>query len=215
MTKKEIARRRKLNQSFAYLIIANLLIMLAIMFIVVIKSAEVSQNNQIEGESNSTVYESEDHNTVTSPANASTTIIITGTSVEGAKFSRNLSENDKYLLAKIAMAEAEGESFETKIYVILTILNRVHSDNEYFPNTIQEVIFQNSGGVYQFSPIAPGGRWWNVEPNEECWKAVEVVNAMEEDISNGALYFEACEGKSWHSENLEFICQLSSTRFYK
>ena len=61
----------------------------------------------------------------------------------------------------------------------------------------------------------PGGRWWRVEPNAECWKAVEMVNSMEEDISQGALYFEACKGESWHSRNLEFICQSSNTRFYK
>ena len=36
-----------------------------------------------------------------------------------------LSNDDKYLLAKIAMAEAEGESDKSKALVIATVLNRV------------------------------------------------------------------------------------------
>lgn len=136
----------------------------------------------------------------------------TVTEVTIPAFNRNLSEDDKYLLAKIAMAEAEGESFNTKMLVILVILNRVESSK--FPNSIKEVIFQNHKGVYQFSPVKSGGRWWRVEPNEECWEAVEAVNTME-DFSNGALYFEACSGESWHSRNLEFICKSDNTSFYR
>lgn len=221
MTKSEKAKRRRqkaLNQKFACLMIVNLLIVLVIILAFAVKSIEVSGKNEIEDESNSTVYESNvnDHNTETSSANASSETETTEpeTTIE-VKFSRNLSENDKYFLAKIAMAEAEGESIETKIYVILTVLNRVYSEDRYFPDTVEEVIFQNGKGVYQFSPVAPGGRWWRVEPNEECWEAVEIVNGMEEDISKGALYFESCEGESWHSRNLEFLFKSDNMRFYK
>lgn len=220
MNNAKIVRRRRqkaLKRRFTSIIIVNLLIVFVIMFVAVVKSAEVSQNNQIEGESNYTAYESEinDHNTVTPPANATGTTATTMEAPITTKFSRNLSEYDKYLLAKIAMAEAEGESIETKIYVILTILNRVNSEDRYFPDTVEEVIFQHSGTTYQFSPVMPGGRWYRVEPNEECWAAVEIVNEMEEDISNGALYFESCEGESWHSRNLEFLFKSDNMRFYK
>lgn len=212
-----------LNRNFACIIIINLLIVVAIMLLVAcVKFVEVSGNNKSEGESNSIVYESEtdDHSTTTSPANASinfTDVTITILEVEepAIKFSRNLSEDDKYLLAKIAMAEAEGESIDTKVYVILTVLNRVYSEDRYFPDTVEEVIFQSSKGVYQFSPVMPNGRWWKVEPNEECWEAVEIVNSMEEDISMGALYFESCKGESWHSRNLEFLLESDDMRFYK
>lgn len=218
MTKTQKAKRRrqqKLCQQFSYLIIINLFIVFAIMFIAVIKSAEVRGNNEIEDESNFVVYESEanDHNTTTSSANASETTVPETTVPE--KFSRNLSDDDKYLLARMAMAEAEGESIETKVYVILTILNRVNSEDRYFPDTVEEVLFQHSGSVYQFSPVAPGGRWWRVEPNSECWEAVEIVNGMEEDISKGALYFESCSGESWHSRNLQFLFKSDNMRFYK
>lgn len=45
---------------------------------------------------------------------------------------------ESYMLAKIAMAEAEGEDTKGKALVILTVLNRVWSDQ--FPDTIAEVI---------------------------------------------------------------------------
>lgn len=176
----------------AILIVLNIILLLIY--------AITSRNNKTEGENQTTVNESIDHNTVIPPANV---------------YSRGLSEEDKYLLAKLAMTEAEGESLETKILVIFVVLNRVESNVAYFPDTIEEVIFQSHDGIYQFSPVMPGGRWWRVEPNDECWKAVEMVNSMKEDASQGALYFEACKGESWHSRNLEFICQSSNTRFYK
>lgn len=221
MTNIEKVKRRRqsiLNQRFVYMIIVNVLIVFTAMLFIVTKPIEVSGKDENEGESNFAVYESKtyDHNTETSPANASNAVVITiETKKPIAKFSRNLSDEDKYLLAKIAMAEAEGESIETKIYVILTVLNRVHSDDRYFPDTIEEVIFQSKNGIYQFSPVMPGGRWYRIEPNEECWEAVEIVNAMENDISMGALYFEACKGESWHSKNLEFLFESDNTRFYK
>lgn len=189
---------------FRYAILIILIMMTILLAIIYSEMGETSQNNQSEGETITTVDESIDHNTVIPPAN-----------VSPETYSRGLSEEDKYLLAKIAMAEAEGESLETKILVILVILNRVESNEVYFPDTIEEVIFQNRNDVYQFSPVMPGGRWWRVEPNEECWEAVEIVNSMKEDISKGALYFEACKGESWHSRNLEFICQSDNTRFYR
>lgn len=125
---------------------------------------------------------------------------------------RNLSKEEKYLLAKITMAEAEGEDFKTKVLVISTILNRVESNE--FPNTIEDVIFQNDNGVYQFTPIEDG-RWDKVEPNEDCWKAVEFISTTNDDFSDGALYFEACQNETWQSRNLELICQSDNTRFYK
>lgn len=129
-------------------------------------------------------------------------------------YSKDWSYEESYLLAKIAMAEAEGESIQGKTLVILTILNRVWSDE--FPDTIEEVILQKSNGVYQFSPVIPGGRWYTTEPNEDCWEAVRVVQEAIYDYSGGALYFESCEEEdNWHSRNLEFLYQEGNHRFYK
>lgn len=130
-------------------------------------------------------------------------------------YSKDWDYEDSYLLAKIAMAEAEGEDIQTKTLVILTVLNRVHSDG--FPNTIYDVIFQYNpeSDVYQFSPVKPGGRWWTTEPNEDCWEAVKVVMEARYDYSGGALFFESCDYDSWHSKNLTFLYQSGKMRFYK
>ena len=205
MTKKEMIKKYKKRESIQNVtcaFIINFLIVIIIMSVSIARLIEVSEKNENEGENNHIVYEFNDNDTTISPANAS-------------NFSRNLSEQDKYALAKIAMAEAEGESLETKVYVILTVLNRVYSENDYYPDTVKEVIFQKDNGIYQFSSVMPGGRWWRVEPNKECRKAVKIVNKMKEDISMGALYFESCEGESWHSENLEFLFESDNMRFYK
>ena len=72
--------------------------------------------------------------------------------------SKDWSSEDAYLLAKITMAEAEGEDLIGKALVVCVVLNRLKSDK--YPNTIHDVIFQNKGNVYQFSPVIPGGRWY-------------------------------------------------------
>jgi N-acetylmuramoyl-L-alanine amidase len=121
-----------------------------------------------------------------------------------------ISEDD-YLLAKIAMAEAEGESLEGKALVIMVVLNRL--EDKYFPNTVEEIIFQHNGDIYQFSPIADG-RFYKVEPNDECWEALAMVKSGW-DESQGALYFEACKGETWHSRNLELLFEEGRHQFYK
>lgn len=128
-------------------------------------------------------------------------------------YSRDWDAEESYLLARIAMAEAEGENTQSKTLVILTVLNRVMSED--FPDSIHDVIFEKSNGVYQFSCIG-NGRWDAVEPNEDCWEAVEVVQNAACDYSDGALYFEACADEdNWHSRNLEFLYQSGNIRFYR
>ena len=117
-------------------------------------------------------------------------------------------QEDRYLLAKIAMAEAEGEDIEGKMLVIRVVLNRVES--EEFPDTIEEVIYEDG----QFAPVS-NGRFESVEPDSECWKAVCMVTLDEWDESEGALYFESCEGGSWHSDNLEYLFQSGNHKFYR
>ena len=63
-----------------------------------------------------------------------------------------LTDDEIDLIAKITMAEAEGESELGKRLVIDTILNRVDSELSYFPDTVEEVIYQPN----QFSPIWNG-----------------------------------------------------------
>lgn len=129
-------------------------------------------------------------------------------------YSKDWGGEDAYLLAKIAMAEAESNDIYTKAAVISVVLNRAYS--EEFPNSIYDVIFEKSAvGLYQFSPIG-NGRWGKVEPNKECYEAIELVEFSQYDFSQGALYFEDCSvNNSWHSRNLQFLFEQDGMRFYK
>lgn len=130
------------------------------------------------------------------------------------EYSKDWSTDDDYLLARIVMAEAEGCNMQTKTLVAMVVLNRVWS--EQFPDTIHDVIFEQcANGTYQFSPIG-NGRWESVEPNEDCYEAIEIVKQSVYDYSGGALYFENCTDEdNWHSRNLEYLYESEGIRFYK
>lgn len=132
--------------------------------------------------------------------------------------SRDWSEHEQYLLAKLAMCEAGTQNLRTKCLVILTVYNRVYDDQ--FPDTIEAVIFQNDGKTWQYSPCAPGGSWSYTEPDEQCYEAVAQVMAEQYDYSGGAEYFEAFAteeevANSWHSRCLTYLYQSQDVRFYK
>lgn len=113
---------------------------------------------------------------------------------------------DEYLLAKIAMAEAEGEDTEGKALVICVVLNRVESDD--FPDTVAEVIFSEN----QF---AASGSRWEIEPDDDCYEALEMV-LDGWDESQGALYFESTDSESsWHRDNLTYLFEHGGHIFYR
>lgn len=148
------------------------------------------------------------------PSGAHHTINKSTTNVEPkdnfhSRMSCDWGSEDSYLLAKIAMAEAEGEDTEGKAYVIMVVLNRMLDDD--FPGTIRDVIFEEG----QFSPVEDG-RFGMIEPNEECYEALQMIMVDKWDKSQGALYFESCSNSdSWHSENLEYLFTHGQHRFYK
>lgn len=123
--------------------------------------------------------------------------------------SRDWDADEGYLLAKIAMAEAEGEDVEGKALVICVVLNRVWYKDE-FEDTIHDVIYEKN----QFSPIS-NGRFDRVEPDKDCYEALEMV-MMGWDESQGALYFESEKSAdNWHSRHLEYLFTHGGHRFYK
>ena len=128
-------------------------------------------------------------------------------------YERDWTEEETYLLARLAMAEAEGCSIQCKTLIIMSVLNRV--ENDLFPGNIHDVIYQCTGGTYQYSCMGDG-RWDRVEPNDDCYEAVEVVRTATNDYSDGCLYFEASEDDdNWHSRNLHYLYQCDVMRFYK
>lgn len=114
---------------------------------------------------------------------------------------------EEYMLAKIAMAEAESEGVEGKALVILVVLNRVESGR--FPNSISEVIFQKG----QFSPVG-NGRYERVEPDQECYEALDLIQMENWDESQGALYFESKSTSDWHKNNLHYLFKYGNHYFY-
>ena len=121
--------------------------------------------------------------------------------------SESQSPDDSYLLAKIAMAEAESEDTEGKALVMLVVLNRVKAGG--FPDSVEEVIYQ----ARQFSPVA-SGRFDRVEPDADCWLALSLIEVDGWDESMGATYFESESESTWHEEHLEFLFQHGNHYFY-
>lgn len=125
---------------------------------------------------------------------------------ERIKPDRNNPEH--YILAKLAMAEAEGESTDGKALVITVVNNRIKDPN--FPDTVVEVV--NQPGA--FSCIS-GRRYDSVEPNEDCWIALEnVLNGWDE--SRGALFFERSDAKgTWQQRNRPYLFTEGNHSFYE
>lgn len=127
-----------------------------------------------------------------------------------------LSKKDQEILQRIVEAEATGEDIKGRILVANVILNRVNDD--YFPDTVEGVVFQNDGNTYQFSPIKDQ-RYWSVKISKDTITAIERVMAGE-DYSQGALYFSARSkadknSMSWFDRNLEFLFKYGGHEFFR
>lgn len=126
-----------------------------------------------------------------------------------------LDENNYQILLRIVEAEAAGEGIEGKKLVANVILNRVcHAS---FPNTVEEVVFQKSGGHAQFSPTIDG-RFESVQISSETVEAVDMVLAGSDD-SQGALFFSARskadpDNMSWFDKNLKWLFAYGGHEFY-
>ena len=96
-----------------------------------------------------------------------------------------LDEESYDILCRIVEAEAGNEDEKGRMLVANVVLNRVESSR--FPDTVKGVVFQKSGGLYQFSPVA-NGRYYRVTVSEKTKNAVDKV-LRGEDESRGALYF--------------------------
>lgn len=125
------------------------------------------------------------------------------------------SHTDYENLLRIVEAEAGGEDKTGKQLVANVIINRVQNDK--FPSTITDVIYQKDKGVTQFSPITDG-RFETVKVSEETKEAVECA-LMGEDISSGALYFVArkyadVQKMAWFDKNLIRLFKYGGHEFF-
>jgi len=127
-----------------------------------------------------------------------------------------LSDEELEVLQRIVEAEAGSEDEDGKLLVANVVLNRV--DDEKFPATVTEVVFQREKGVTQFSPVS-NGQYYRVEVSQETRQAVERA-LMGEDISQGALYFAARKyvdsaKMKWFEDNLTFLFEYGGHEFFK
>ena len=126
-----------------------------------------------------------------------------------------MDDTNYQVLLRIVEAEAAGEGVEGKKLVANVILNRVNHPS--FPNTVEEVVFQKSGGSAQFSPTIDG-RFESVVISDETIEAVDMVLAGA-DNSQGALFFSARskadpDNMSWFDKNLKWLFAYGGHEFY-
>lgn len=127
-----------------------------------------------------------------------------------------LEASDLDVLLRIVESEAGSEDEDGRLLVANVILNRVNDDK--FPSTVTEVVFQQENGVAQFSPVS-NGKIYQVEISEETREAVErALNG--EDISQGALYFAARKyadstKMQWFDDHLVYLFQHGGHEFFK
>lgn len=119
----------------------------------------------------------------------------------------DLTEKEKTMLLKIGMAERGNEDCTECIALVMrTVLNRVEAGR--FGDSIRSVLFASG----QFTPVMDGS-YASAEPNQRCYEALDMV-IYGWDESQGALFYEWCEGESWHSRNSHLLFQHCDVRFY-
>ena len=127
-----------------------------------------------------------------------------------------LTGKDYEILLRIVEAEAGSEDERGKLLVANVVLNRVNS--EVFPDTVEQVVYQEADGKAQFSPVA-NGTIQKVTVGPETKKAVE--RALQgEDISEGALYFVSRKAAdpdnlNWFDSHLTRLFSYGGHEFFR
>lgn len=126
-----------------------------------------------------------------------------------------MSDEDYDTLLRIVEAEAGSEDIKGRVLVANVIMNRVKSED--FPNTVTEVVWDNSDGVPQFSPTYDG-RINEVAVSDETREAVKQA-LKGNDYSEGALFFiqkSAAEEHNvkWFEKDLKRLFKYGVHEFY-
>lgn len=126
-----------------------------------------------------------------------------------------MSDEDYDTLLRIVEAEAGSEDIKGRVLVANVIMNRVKSED--FPNTVTEVVWDNSDGVQQFSPTYDG-RINEVAVSDETREAVKQA-LKGTDYSEGALFFiqkSAAEEHNvkWFEKDLKRLFKYGVHEFY-
>ncbi|MBC8531226.1 cell wall hydrolase [Gehongia tenuis] len=126
--------------------------------------------------------------------------------------SAGISNQDLYWLARIIEAEAKGEPYEGKVAVGNVVMNRVKSG--IFPNTVYGVVFQYTGSVPQFSPVA-NGTIYNT-PQAESVRAAEAAYGGVSVVGDCKYFFNPSKAKgTWIVNNCSFYKMIANHAFYR
>jgi len=130
-----------------------------------------------------------------------------------------MSAKDKENLYRLVQSEVGYMDEKSKIYVASVVLNRVK--HKSFPNTVTGVVLAHNPrtGVYQFSPVKPGGRFWRCKVSDSTRKAVDKV-LKNGDYSNGAIAFVAkryttYRAASWFDNTLHHLFHHNGQDYYR
>lgn len=92
----------------------------------------------------------------------------------------DVTNSETMLLARLVMAEANGEPYSGLVAVAEVVLNRVNSGQ--YPNSIEGVVYQSG----QFSPVSDGSI--NNSPSDQAINAVNEAMAGT-NYTGGSLFF--------------------------
>jgi N-acetylmuramoyl-L-alanine amidase len=106
----------------------------------------------------------------------------------------NFTPQEIDLFARLVHSEAVGESYEGQVAVAASVLNRLRSSR--YPNTISAVIYQISGGKYQYSPVLDGRI--NRPAGSSARKAVEdAINGWDPSYGASGFYNPRKTSNQW------------------
>lgn len=125
-----------------------------------------------------------------------------------------ISDEEIEMLCYVVQAEVGNCSYEHKMWVTRTVINRVISDR--FPDNVHDVLTQQN----QYSSIKNYYNKTN-QPNNDTVSAVNETLKTERDFSNGSIYFYSpmyITGKtsSWFESMIftgEFVEVISGTTY--
>ena len=130
-----------------------------------------------------------------------------------------MTDKDKENLYRLVQSEVGYMDEKSKHFVTSVVLNRVK--HKSFPNTVTGVVLAHNPrtGVYQFSPVKPGGRFWKCEVTKETKKAVDKV-LKDGDQANGAIAFVAkryttAKAASWFDNSLHHLFYHNGQDYYR
>jgi len=107
--------------------------------------------------------------------------------------------SDEELIAKVVMAEAEGEILIGKVAVAATILNRC----DYYNKSVQEVLDEEN----QYAPYK------NEVANAECLRAVEIAKSCRDLFPSTLMWFRTGKYHEFSDKRVKDFMKIGNHYF--